>query len=430
LTGRKTSFTSNSPEETYPLIVRKGSVSVRVYRVKNAKRGEVFEVTWFKEGLRHRKSFRQAGDARKHAEFTAKALDAGKGASLALNGAELESYRLSKRILAEMGGDLPMHSIVQEYVSSKKLLGNESLLAAIQHHVAMKSVGALKAIKVSDLVADYIRAKENDGVSKDYLRDCRFRLGRFAKDFQTDIAKIKSADLDAWLRSFAHSGRSRNNTRGLLVTLFRFARSAGHLPRGQMTEAEHLSRAKDKGGEIEIFSVDELSRLLNASGNAVLPYIALGAFAGIRTAEIHRLTWDSIRWGQRVIEIKAGMAKTSQRRLIPLLDNLVLWLQQIPDRTGPIVKLARPEKTAREIVAVSCQPIVTWKHNALRHSYASYRLAVIQDAGKLALEMGNSPSMVFRHYRELVTVEEANAWFAIVPKKASENDKPVTEPSR
>jgi hypothetical protein len=58
---------------------------------------------------------------------------------------------------------------------------------------------------------------------------------------------------------------------------------------------------------------------------------------------------------------------------------------------------------------------VTQKHNALRHSYGSYRLAIIQDASKVSFEMGNSPKMVFEHYREIVTPEQALAWFAIMP---------------
>jgi hypothetical protein len=43
-------------------------------------------------------------------------------------------------------------------------------------------------------------------------------------------------------------------------------------------------------------------------------------------------------------------------------------------------------------------------------------LAILNDAGKLALEMGNSPNMIFRHYRELVISEDAKAWFELVPQ--------------
>jgi len=49
-----------------------------------------------------------------------------------------------------------------------------------------------------------------------------------------------------------------------------------------------------------------------------------------------------------------------------------------------------------------------WKHNALRHSYISYRVAQIQNVAQVALEAGNSPRMVFSNYRELVRAADAD----------------------
>lgn len=37
---------------------------------------------------------------------------------------------------------------------------------------------------------------------------------------------------------------------------------------------------------------------------------------------------------------------------------------------------------------------------------------------KSALECGNSPRMLFRHYRELVAEELGHQWFAIAPATA------------
>jgi hypothetical protein len=59
-----------------------------------------------------------------------------------------------------------------------------------------------------------------------------------------------------------------------------------------------------------------------------------------------------------------------------------------------------------------------WKRNALRHSFCSYRLAEVKNAAQVSLEAGNSPQMIFQHYRELVTEQEAGAWFGITPEAA------------
>ncbi len=60
-------------------------------------------------------------------------------------------------------------------------------------------------------------------------------------------------------------------------------------------------------------------------------------------------------------------------------------------------------------------PGFAWKANALRHSFISYRLAKTKDIAAVALEAGNSPKMIFAHYRELCTEAEAAQWFGIVP---------------
>ncbi len=69
-----------------------------------------------------------------------------------------------------------------------------------------------------------------------------------------------------------------------------------------------------------------------------------------------------------------------------------------------------------ETAAIEGWEPFAWKHNALRHSFISYRVANVQDTAKVALEAGNSPQMIFRHYRELVRTAEPQAWFAITPE--------------
>ena len=56
-----------------------------------------------------------------------------------------------------------------------------------------------------------------------------------------------------------------------------------------------------------------------------------------------------------------------------------------------------------------------WKRNGLRHSFISYRVAETQNVAQVALEAGNSPQMIFKHYRELVTPKAAAGWFGIRP---------------
>ncbi len=62
--------------------------------------------------------------------------------------------------------------------------------------------------------------------------------------------------------------------------------------------------------------------------------------------------------------------------------------------------------------------ITSWPHNALRHSFGSYLYAKTQDVNRAAAEMGNTPNVIFKHYRALVRSSEAERYWAIIPKKA------------
>ena len=61
---------------------------------------------------------------------------------------------------------------------------------------------------------------------------------------------------------------------------------------------------------------------------------------------------------------------------------------------------------------------MAWKANAHRHSFASYRLEQTKDAQKVALEMGNSASVVLRSYADVVHAEDAAKYWALMPSGA------------
>ena len=41
----------------------------------------------------------------------------------------------------------------------------------------------------------------------------------------------------------------------------------------------------------------------------------------------------------------------------------------------------------------------------------------MKSADQVALEAGNSPSIIFKRYRELTSEEQAEKWFGIMPKE-------------
>ena len=137
-----------------------------------------------------------------------------------------------------------------------------------------------------------------------------------------------------------------------------------------------------------------------------------------RTAEILRLDWDDFERRPGFIEVAAHKAKTATRRIVPISDNLAKWLAIAPRDNGRVWPHSK-DRFFKAMIRAARNARITWKHNALRHSFISYRLAETQNINSVALEAGNSPQMIFRHYRELATSEQARTWFAIAPETAA-----------
>jgi Site-specific recombinase XerD len=273
----------------------------------------------------------------------------------------------------------------------------------------------LKAVRgsrrVDEVVAELLAARAADGMSPRYLGDLRVRLGRFVFSFGDEmIAGISASRIDGWLRGLGLGAVTRNTFRRRLGVLFSFAKRRGYVTENPIADVE---RAKERETEIEILSVSQVVRLLESASSDMLPFWAIGAFAGLRRAEIERLTWSEIDFDADLIEVKASKSKTASRRLVTMQPNLREWLAPYRTRVGQVcpVNLQRKINDDRERAGLRAG----WPQNALRHSFGSYHLAQFNDAAKLALEMGNSPATIFRHYRQLVKPKEAERYWKIAP---------------
>jgi len=271
---------------------------------------------------------------------------------------------------------------------------------------------------VSHAITQLRAARKADGNSVRYLRDLKYRLGRFEEDFGSrHIAEITTTDIDQWLRQLGLGSVSRNTFRRRLVTLFKFAKTNGWC---RTVPAAESARVREVSDEIGILTPGELSGLLKVASEETVPYWTIGAFAGLRASEIERLDWADVNLDQRWIRVRAKHAKTASRRLVDIQPNLLKWLLPYRGRTGKVapenlrVKLLEDRKRAADAGSLTRK----WPSNSLRHSFASYYLARFDNAAKLALQLGHvGQDIIFRHYREVVTRAEAKRYWNIAPSK-------------
>ncbi len=409
----------------FPVIVKRGSSVVKIYR--SATKGyPEFKVVHY-DAARRRKisTFASYENARKAADRVVESLSSGNLKVLTLTNEDQLIYLRAQSALRST--QIPLDVAAAEFAKAKELLGSESLLEAVR--IYLKGHRVLKAGTVAEIVKELIHEKENNPkrpASEDYLRDLRSRLGRFADAFHCDVRNVGAEEVKIFLDSLQVSGRTWSNYARVIRTFFRFAQARKYYPK-DMDPFDGIELDFEDDGEIEIFTSNELVRLFEVARPEIVPFLALGAFAGLRHREIMRLDWQEIL-PSGYIEVKKAKSKVRSRRLVPIAGNLAKWLEPYQQPSGPVTRFANMSKQLLWLADSTKNPTdspdeasppfeVAWKHNALRHSFISYRLAFLGDENRVSMEAGNSPAMIYRNYRQLVTQEAAQQWFSIMPEK-------------
>ena len=180
---------------------------------------------------------------------------------------------------------------------------------------------------------------------------------------------------------------------------------------------QRTAKAKAIETPIGILSVDETARLLENAPANVVPYVAIGAFAGLRRAELERLDWNEVDLESNLIEVTAKNAKSARRRFVRIQPNLAKWLEPYRRSSGSVTP---PDYRELLDSARKAARIEEWPRNALRHGFASYHLARFNDAAALALELGHTQRTPrVQHYRQLVKPKQAEGYWKIAPAAGS-----------
>jgi integrase len=272
-----------------------------------------------------------------------------------------------------------------------------------------------RSVPLRSAMKELIDNRRLSGASKRYCYDLGLRIGRFCTAFpDRSVAEITTADVDNWLSDLQLAPVTRNTFRRDLRTLFSFAITRKYCVENPVIGT---TKAKEVDGDIEILSIGQTAKLLEAANADTLPFWAIGAFAGLRRSEIERLDWAQVDFESGLIEVKARHSKTARRRFVTMQANLRTWLAPYRTQRGPVC----PDNLRKRIDTDRAKAELQegWPPNVLRHSFGSYHLAHFKDAAALALQMGNSPDVIFRHYRELVKPKEAARYWQIKPSASA-----------
>lgn len=399
--------TSMKPKDKWePIVVTRGDVEVRIYRYYFPKGDRLaYCAQTCHRGKVYRRSRADLKRAITEAENLAERLSKDHRAAANTSLRDLAYYRQCERAL----NGVPLHVAVAFYH---------------EHHTRPDKGASAHAV-----VKDYLDQLEEDPtLSKAHLDTRRTHLLRFADHFANkNMRKITSPMIDAYLKNPEREWErsTQANVRSSIVALFNFARRKGYVSRAYQTEAELSERINYSTEAPDIYTVDEVRRLLTPAPYQVVPIIALRAFAGLRSIETERLTWQHLDFERGVIRLTRDITKTNRERLIPLAANLQAWLKPYRSLKGNVFESLGLKKHTLGLMlrdAAGAAGIVL-KENGFRHSFASYYLALTEDPGKTSLACGHSIEVLQSIYKSIMAAGEpitkflAEQYFEIRPEK-------------
>jgi len=313
----------------------------------------------------------------------------------------------------------------------------KTLSDAVDYYIADLALTE-KSTSVEKAAQEMLVGMAKNRLSRRHIKATESYLNQFSRAHGKDtVASVNAQRIQVWLESTKMADVTFNTKLRYLRSFFAFCLKKKYAKENPATEVDFK---KVTSGVPRLLSPSDLRVILAASDEAIRPALVLQAFCGVRSAELARAEWKDILQSG-VLQIGADKAKTAKRRLPPIPSTALRYLLSVRKASGTIfpapkvdawvkeLKEAGEAPSAAEIegrrtdalnvalhaVKAAC-PEIKWANNALRASALSYRLAETQNAAKTALEMGNSPTVLLRDYRELTTEAEALEWFSVDPK--------------
>jgi integrase len=359
----------------------------------------------------------------------AAALTAGQSRDAIASFQRLEAFRQST------GRRLSLLGAVSEFCEAAGKLNGRTLADAVGGYLS--TIAAVRRKDIAEAVEEFIKAEEprtkaangqRAQICSKYALNRAIMLSRFAKALPGHaVCDLTKEHIDTFLGALSElSAKSRNHYRAAVRQFLQWAVRKDFLTvTHRLGEADGMRPEHGNTAEVEFYSPQEFTALLETAGDIARPFLAIGGLAGLRTAELQRLDWADVWRVPGHIEITAQKSKTRQRRLVEICPALASWLEPFRSLASGKIWSFHESKFQEHFRDVCGRANVTRKSNGLRHAFCTYHFALHSNENLTAAQAGNSPAMIHQHYKGLVTKAEAEQWFSVMPAKGAGNVIPL-----
>jgi integrase len=419
--------------DTFPITIKGApGISAKIY--KTTKKGTdyvTFMVSYTLLGSRKMKGFADLEEAKAHAQDACEKISAGQQAALQLNNEDSATYLRAKAHLPE---GVALDGAARDYAEVIQILAGRASAVEAAREWVKRNAAELPKITVSAAVEKLKAQLKADGKSQGRQQQIAAALAPFAQSFNCEVHTLAPSLISTYLTDLPHVEKTKKNHRDALGYFFRWLVLRGFLAKGTNLLEGVQEYSGRKFGKIITYTPEEMAKLLigaQKSDQRMIPSLALGAFAQLRTAEISRIDWNALDFdddgrnskAEPVVIVENDIAKNGDEgeadRTVPMKANLIAWLAPFRKSSGKVCPFTE-KQISKHWQKIAEAAGVPWKKNALRHSCISARIGECRDVARVADESGNSPTVIRKNYRKVAFKErDAVVWFSITPENVA-----------
>jgi integrase len=268
--------------------------------------------------------------------------------------------------------------------------------------------------------------ESKNGANRNYQRELRNIFERVAQLNDVVVSDLDPQQIDQALKDFPDG--NRNAALRYLRAAFNYGVRRGWLTENPICRLEFKKCVRDQVEIIAPIVVEKL--LLDALANdlELVPFLVLAFFCGIRPdGELKKLLWSDVDMAAKEhhVTIRAAIAKKGRKRWIDLSENALAWFHEYRNRGGktegrifPLSAITLRRKRRRNALAAGLN---AWPQQGARHTWCSAWLRQHGDIDRLVLQAGHeSPTVLWNHYYQAMTPEDAARFWTIYPPTAEE----------
>lgn len=342
-------------------------------------------VSWNAQGQRRVRYFRDRAAAAKVLAEWRRQYDAQGTSALVYDRRMMHDAKAAMEILRNSGMSL-----------------TEAARAAVKSGVVVKSSPHLK---LAALLEEFVGLKKEAGRSPATIADIKQRIGRFmAISGAVLVRDLTRQACTAFVHQKGVAGQTRLNNKRVLSGWFNWMRKVGYLADDPLSGLDDIKVGVRMPAVMSLAAADEAVRVARDYDARVLRKVVLCMLAGLRPSEADQLRNSAVQ-GDRLAVVGVGKLRDRTSRLVPLSPRFKAVWAEVADCEEPATKMIWQLFIRR----LSFK----WKQDMMRHTWISYRLALTGDLARTALEAGNSPRVVTRHYHDARTEADARKFFGM-----------------